>query len=175
MAKTKEQKEEAVTLVKEKVSNATSVVFTHFDGLSVMDTNEFRSALREHNIDYTVAKRTLLKVALKDAGIDAADIDSLESGGVGIVFGYDDEVLPAKTVGTFSKTHKELKIIGGIFNGRFINAEETLELAKLPSKLELTQKFVWLLQYPISGFVNVLAGNMRNLVYALKAIQEKKA
>ncbi len=175
MAKTKEQKEESVKLVKEKMSDTTAVVFTHFDGLSVMDTNEFRTVLRENNIQYTVAKRSLLKVALKDAGISVADIDGLEPGGVGVAFGYEDEVLPAKTVDTFSKTHKALTIIGGIFNGKFIDANETLALAKLPSKPELTQQFVWLLQYPISGFVNVLAGNIRNLVYALKAIQEKKA
>ena len=64
--------------------------------------------------------------------------------------------------------------MGAIYEGKFINAEEAQKLAQLPSKEELYGKLVWLLNYPVSGFVNVLAGNLRKLLYALNAIKEKK-
>ena len=93
-----------------------------------------------------------------------------------LFFGYEDEVVPAKIVDEFKKTHEEqINFIGGVLENNFLSAEKIQELAKLPSKQELYAKIVGSLNAPISGFVNVLAGNMRNLVYVLKAIEEKKS
>ncbi|HOO12400.1 MAG TPA: 50S ribosomal protein L10, partial [Bacillota bacterium] len=47
-------------------------------------------------------------------------------------------------------------------------------LASLPSKEVLVAQVLGGLNAPITGFVNVLQGNIRNLVYALNAIAEKK-
>ena len=47
-------------------------------------------------------------------------------------------------------------------------------LAKLPSKEELLGQLVGTLNAPISGFVNVLAGNLRGLVTVLQAVADKK-
>jgi ribosomal protein L10 len=44
----------------------------------------------------------------------------------------------------------------------------------MPSKNELIAKLLQVLKSPASGIVNVLKGNQRNLVYALKAIADKK-
>ena len=173
MAKTKQQKEEVVKSIEEKLGKTKAVVFTNFDGLNVEETNELRNILRENKIDYTVAKRTLLKLAFKKAGLKDVDIDQL-TGGLGIAFGYDDEVLPAKTLSLFAKKHPALKLVGGIFEKKFIDKLKVKELANLPSKDELLAKIVWLFNYPASGFVNVLAGNIRSLVYALQAIKDKK-
>lgn len=174
MAKTKKQKEQEIAQMKEKLGNMKSVVFTNFDGLNVSETDELRSALREADIDYTVMKRSLFKIASKELDVEDAELDTLD-GGVGVALGYGDEVLPAKTLGTFAQKHPALKLVGGIFNGKFIDRKEVGALAKLPSKEELHAKLVWLVQYPTSGFVNVLAGTMRNFVFALKAIGENKA
>ena len=48
------------------------------------------------------------------------------------------------------------------------------DLAKLPSKQELLAKAVGSIKAPISGFVNVIAGNMRGLVNVLNAIKDTK-
>jgi len=173
MAKTKQQKEEVVKNLAEKLSKNKTVIFTNFDGLNVSDTTELRGILRENNIDYEVTKRTLVKLALESADFKEIDVSQLE-GGLGVALGYDDEILPAKILGKFSKEHKKLKMIGGIFDGKFIDAEQAVELSKMPGKDELRGKLVWLLNYPASGFVNVLAGNIKNLVYALQAIKDKK-
>jgi large subunit ribosomal protein L10 len=47
-------------------------------------------------------------------------------------------------------------------------------LAKVPDKQELYAKLVGSLNSPISGFANVLAGNLRSLMYVLKAVEEKR-
>ncbi|MDD5039955.1 MAG: 50S ribosomal protein L10 [Patescibacteria group bacterium] len=174
MPKTKAQKKEALSMLTDRLKRTNAVVFTNFDGLTVKEVNEMRSHLREAGIDYTVAKKTLLKLAFKNAPVEGMDVDKL-TGSLGMAAGYDDEVLPAKTLSIFAKKHPALKLIGGIIGGRFAAAAEVAQLASLPSKQELTAKVVWLIQYPIGGFVQVLSGTLRSLVYALKAIEEKKA
>ena len=120
MAKTKEQKKESVKLIAELFSKTKSVVFTNFDGLTVNDTNELRNSLRENKVEYSVVKKTLLKLALKEAGLKDVDIDKMTSG-IGVAFGIEDEISPAKTLADFAKKHPELKLIGGIFENSFSN------------------------------------------------------
>ncbi|MBT3539450.1 hypothetical protein HN481_04990 [Candidatus Parcubacteria bacterium] len=57
----------------------------------------------------------------------------------------------------------------------FIDSEKVGELSKLPSKDELLAKMVGSLNAPVSGFVNVLAGNLRGLVSVLNNIKDAKA
>lgn len=173
MAKTKQVKEQMVGDIADRLAKATSVVFTNFDGLNVQETTELRTLLRELAIDYSVIKKTLFKLSLKKGKHDVANFD-LMTGSLGAAFGYGDEVLPAKTLKTFTKKHPTLKLVGGIYQGSFIDARSVMQLADLPSKMELLTKLAWLMNYPMSGFVNALAGSMRNFVYALKAISEKK-
>jgi large subunit ribosomal protein L10 len=52
--------------------------------------------------------------------------------------------------------------------------EEVLKVAKLPSREILLGKVIGSLQSPLYGFVNVLNGPARKLVYALNAMKEKK-
>lgn len=173
MAKSRQQKESAVAALEEKFKRAKAVVFTNFEGLSVGEADEMRSALREAGVDYMVAKRSLIGIALKKADLKDISIDTL-TGGVGVAFGSGDEIAPAKTLATFGKKNEALKLVGGIFNGSFIDAAQVQQLASMPSKEELLVKLLWLIQYPTTGFVNVLAGTMRTFVYALQAIKDSK-
>ncbi|OGY45937.1 MAG: 50S ribosomal protein L10 [Candidatus Buchananbacteria bacterium RIFCSPHIGHO2_02_FULL_38_8] len=173
MAKTKQQKQEAVKSYTEKLKKAKGLVFANFDGLKVKEIEELRKKCREKGIDYIVAKKTLMKLALNEAGIESIDPKTFDKG-VASVFGYEDEVVSAKIIGEFSKKHEALKPIGGILEYRFIDVSKVLELSKLPSRQELLAKVVGSMAAPVSGFVNVLAGNLRNLVGVLSAIKEIK-
>lgn len=173
MAKTKQRKNEELEDLQDKLSKMKALVFANFDGLKVKETVIMRNILREHKLDYHVAKKTLLKLALKKAGFKDIDLDKF-TGGLGLAFGYDDEIAPAKELYGFSKDHPSLKLVGGIFEGKFIDDKKVLALAKLPSKEELIIKTIWIIKSPIANFVNVLRANLRNLVFALKAISEKR-
>jgi large subunit ribosomal protein L10 len=101
-----------------------------------------------------VAKKTLLSVAFKQAGVNVnpRELD----GNIGVAFGYDDSIGAMKLMGDFAKKYEALKIIGGVFEGKFIGAAEAIALSKLPSKQELLGQLVGQLQAPISAFVRVL-------------------
>jgi large subunit ribosomal protein L10 len=174
MPKSKIQKQEIVRSLEQKIGQSKSIVFAGFNALGVKDNEELRHKLRQENGEYYVAKKTLLKLAFKDKGIDSLDVKGFD-GKLATIFSYGDEVSPAKTLDKFRKG-KEDKVffLGGILENRFISQKEVENLAKLPSKTELYAKMVGSLNAPISGFVNALAGNLRNLVYVLKAIESKK-
>jgi large subunit ribosomal protein L10 len=175
MPKSREQKKVILEDLADKVSRAKSVVFTKFEKLNVSDNEDLRRRLKAEGSEYCVAKKTLLAMSFKKNYPDI-DLKGLD-GKVAAVFGFKDEVAPAKIVSEFKKGLEEEKIffLGGILENKLISAAEVENLAKLPSKKELYGMLVGSLNAPVSGFVNVLAGNLRGLVVALKAIGEKKA
>jgi len=173
MPKTKQQKEEAIKVLTDNIKNAKSVVFANFQGLKVSESEELRQKCREQNIGIVASKKTLVKKALADAGFDV-DTKSFE-GGVSALFGLEDEVAPAQVLSNFAKDHEVVSFFGGVLEGNFIDADKVTELSKLPSKKELYAKLVGSINAPVSGFVNVLAGNLRGLVNVLNAVKDAKA
>ncbi|MFA6306869.1 MAG: 50S ribosomal protein L10 [Patescibacteria group bacterium] len=176
MPKTKEQKRTILRELGDKIAKAKSIIFAKYSGLTVKENEDLRAKLRQENNEYYVAKKTLFSLALKDKAIAGLDIKKFE-GQIAAIFGYSDEVSPAKIVGQFKKEKdKEGKIefIGGILENKYIGMSEVANLATLPSKQELYAKIVGSINAPVSGLVNALAGNIRNLVNVLKAVGEKK-
>jgi large subunit ribosomal protein L10 len=173
MAKTRQQKEAEVHEVVTGLKGAKTVVMADLSPLKVTESTELRHKARELEVIVRGAKKTLMRRATKEVGIDLDE--SALGGSTMLLMGHGDEVAPAKLVAELRKTHKELIIQGGFLEGRWIGTEEVLALAKLPSKEELIAKAVGSIAAPLSGFVNVLQGNLRNLVYALNAIKDTKS
>jgi len=171
MAKTREQKETALQTLIDQLKKAKSVVFANFQGLRVKDTDELRAKCRAERLTYVVTKKTLVRRALTTVGQEL-DTKTL-SGGVAVLCA-DDEVAAAKIMAEFGKTHEVAKIFGGLLEGVLVDAEKILALSKVPGKQELLARLVGAINAPVSGFVNVLAGNLRGLVTVLHAIKEKK-
>lgn len=180
MPKTKQQKKEILRDLTAKISRAKAVVFASFSGLKVKENEELRKKLKQENSEYCVAKKTLMNLAFKDLKIGGLEPREFE-GRVAAIFGYGDEVAPARIVKDFKKQYpaengqeEKIDFVGGILENKFINAEKVRELSELPGRQELYARIVGSINAPVSGFVNVLAGNIRKLVYVLKAIEEKK-
>lgn len=174
MAKTRQQKEQAVADLQTKLENSKATVFANFQGLKVSESEELRKQCREQNIEFIASKKTLLEKAL--AGTDIGELDTRDfEGGIAAVFGKEDEVAPAQIIAKFAKDHELVRIFGGVLEGKFIDKARVEELSKLLSKPELYAKLVGSINSPVSGFVNVLAGNMRGLVNALDAIAKQKS
>jgi large subunit ribosomal protein L10 len=171
MAQSKQQKEELVKDLAQKIKASKAVVFSDFKGLMVKDMSVLRRELRAAGVEIKVLKKTLINLALKDAGIEL-DIKKLE-GQIAIAVSSGDEVVAAKIIAKAAKANENLKMVGGILGVKELSADEVNALAKLPSKEELLAKLVGTLNAPVSGFVNVLSGNLRGLVNVLKAVAEK--
>ncbi len=167
-----QEKKAIVEEIKEKINESEAVVLVDYRGLNVDDLTKLRQECRDAGVDYKVYKNTLMRFAFKDSGYE--DFNKYLIGPNAVAFGYDDPVEAAKITYNFSKDHEELEIKAGIVDGRIIDVEEVKSLASLPSKEVLIAQALSGLNAPITGFVNVLQGNIRNLVYALNAIKEKQ-
>lgn len=170
---TKQQKKEIVKELTQKAKESKSIIFVDYKGLKVKDITELKNQLREAGVEYVVSRKTLIDIALKDIGIETS-IKGLE-GQIAVSFSKEDEVVAAKIIEKFAKKNDNLKMLGGILGVQVMSQEEVKALAKIPSREELLAKVVGSIKAPVSGFVNVLSGNLRGLAQVLNAIKEQKA
>lgn len=173
MAKTRQQKELTVGTLTDDLKRMKSVVFADFQGLKAGEIEEIRTKCTKSGLRYMVAKKTLLNLAFKQAGI-TLDTKAVK-GSLTTVIGFDDEVAPAKILADYAKAHEALKIQGGVLENQFVDVKAVMALAKLPSKQELIAKVVGSIASPLRGFVTVLNGNLRGLVQVLSQIEKSKA
>lgn len=151
MAISKARKEEIVKKLKKAFKNAKSLVFVNFHGLNVANATQMRRALKDGGISYTVAKKTLANLALKGEKFKGAE-PSLE-GELAFAWG-EDLIAPARGIFAFCKKWPEsLKLLGGIFEGRFMSAIEMEEIAQIPTLEVLRGKFVNIINSPIQRLV----------------------
>ncbi len=174
MPKSKQQKQVISRDITERLQKAKAVVFTSFTNLGVKENEALRNSLVEKDSEYYAAKKTLLKRALSDMKVEGVETAEL-TGQVAVTFGYGDEVAAAKVIADFQKNNEgKIEFLGGILENRYIDARAVAALATMPSKQELYAKVVGSINAPVSGFVNVLAGNLRSLVRVLSAIEATK-
>jgi len=172
MPKSKQQKVQAVESLTGGLKNSKGAVFANFSGLKVSDFEALRKTARQQDVKVLVAKKTLVKRVFDDLGF-SADPKAFD-GGI-VTLSGQDEISAAKIVSEFAKTHEMVRVYGGILEGNFIDANGVKNLANLPTKQQLLGQLVGTLNAPVSGFVNVLAGNLRNLVGVLNNIKEAKS
>ncbi len=155
MAIKKDKKVEILNKVKSIFDKDGSTVFVNFHGLSVGDTTELRRGLRDQDVGFTVAKKTLIKRALEGVKVEG-EIPSLD-GEVAVAYG-EDVVAPARGVYEFQKTHKDqISILGGIFEDQYKNKEEMMEIASIPGMQILRGMFVNVINSPIQGLAVALS------------------
>ncbi len=171
MAKLKTQKTEDLQELSDKVKSAKGMVFAGYSGTTVKDMDKFRKALRLENIFAKVYKITLIRKALASANINADGVDYKQP--VIIAISEDDEVSPARVLKTVNKELKTIIPLQGVLDGKLVTKEMVMALADLPSKDQLRAQVVGTINAPVSGFVNVLAGNLRGLINVLNAVAQK--
>lgn len=173
MAKTREQKTKLIESLDQKVENMKSAVIVEYKGLKVKEIEQLRNVLREKKVDFNVTKNTLVRIALKKHGIEVDE--GVLKKPVAIAFAMQDEVAPAKEITLFAKKNQAINILGGILEKKYIDENAVKQLAALPTREQLLGQVVGTIAAPLSGFVNVMSGNMRGLVNVLNALKEKKA
>ncbi|PIQ76766.1 50S ribosomal protein L10 [Candidatus Peregrinibacteria bacterium CG10_big_fil_rev_8_21_14_0_10_49_24] len=172
MALTKEQKQAQVKELTEKMSAASSLILANYIGLNVAEVSELRGQLKESDAEMKVAKKTLMKIAAKDAGIENF-ADAEFEGPVSIIFSFGDPLSGAQTAFKFSKNHKQVEIIGGMFDGKILTREQALELAQMPSRDVLLATFVCMIRSPLVSFAGMCNSPLTGFARALSELSKK--
>ncbi len=161
MAITKSKKEEIIKDLEGATKNSKGVVFVNFHGMNVNDEFALRNHLRAQGVNYKVSRKTLLKRVFKTRA--EGEIPEL-AGEVAIAYS-EDSLAPAREIHNFEKTHQGiLKILGGIFEGKFQPGSYMMELATIPSKEVLLSKLAFLFKSP-----------MQRVAIALNEVAKKKS
>lgn len=156
----KSKKEEIVKDLGKAITGSKSVVFVNFHGITATDETLLRKDLRSQGVNYKVSRKTLLKRALE--GKATGTLPELP-GEVAIAYS-EDETSPAREIYNFGKTHKGLlSMLGGIFEGKFVDGAYMSELATIPSREVLLSKIAFLLKSP-----------MQRLAIAVNEVAKKK-
>lgn len=154
MAITKAKKKEIVEKLEKGLKGAQSVVFVNFKGIKVNEQTKLRKTLREQGVGFTVAKKTLVSRALDSMKYEGS---KPELGTEFALAWSADNLATHREIGNFAKKSKDqMKVVGGVFEGAYVDANKVIELASIPSLKTLHAQFVNLINSPIQRFALVL-------------------
>jgi len=170
----RDNKQELVTEMHERLSRAKAVFLADFRGMSVGKATALRNELRGASVEYKVFKNTLLDRAAQ--GTDMECLSPYLTGPTAIAISYDDPVGAAKVLNKFAKDPQGKFVLKvGVLSGKLLDTKQIQALADLPSREVLIAKMLGSMQAPATNFVGVLAALPSSLVRALDAIRVQKA
>ncbi|MBX7494083.1 50S ribosomal protein L10 [Qipengyuania sp. 1NDW9] len=166
------QKADSVAQLTEVFNQAGVVVVTRNLGLTVDQSTELRTKMREAGASYKVAKNRLAKLALKDT--DYSGIEEFLNGPTAL--GYsEDPVAAAKAVVDFAKTTDKIEIVGGSMGATKLDEAGVKALASMPSLDELRGKIVGLVNAPATKVAQVVNAPAAKLARVFGAYGAKEA
>jgi len=173
MALTKTKKDEVVAEVSELLTSSKLTVVAAYQGTTVKALQTLRRDASGNGTQVRVIKNRLVIKAIEgNDGFKQADTSAL-TGQLLYAFNSEDEVAPAQALAAFGKTNPTLQFVGAYdADGTFMAVEDVIALAALPSKEQLRGMLVGTIAAPLSGFVNVLSGNVRGVLNVLNARAE---
>ncbi len=154
---------------KEKLQSGKAFYFTDFTGISVQGLEKLRIELKKSKGNYLVVKNTLGTLVMKELGLSEETVGNMFIGPTGIAIAFDDPIVLAKIL----SGNENIRIKGSIIEGVFYNTDEVIRFSKLPSKQGLYAQVVGSLNI-LGNLVASLEGMMRNLIYTLESVKNKK-
>ena len=149
----KEKKKNYIAEMKDFFSKTSSVLVTHYQGLTVKQIDSLREEMRKHGILFKITKNKITKLALE--GSKYKKIENLFTGPTAVVFS-EDAITSAKILTKFAKTNSNLKIIGGIMEEEPLSLEDVEKIATLPTLDEARAKITGILATPAQKIISIL-------------------
>ena len=166
------EKSELVAELNRTFAETSVVIVTRNLGLTVAQSTELRTKMREAGARYKVAKNRLARIAIE--GTDYTTLSDLLTGPTGLSTSTDP-VAPAKVVVDFAKANDKLEIVGGQMGTTVLDAEGVKALATMPSLDELRAKIVGLIVAPATKLATITQAPAAQIARVLAAYAEKEA
>ena len=148
------EKQAIVEELTEKLRGITGIL-VDYSGITVKEDTEMRAKLRTENVDYSVVKNTLMRLAIKNVGLD--ELDPLLNGTTSLAVSKDNAVAPAKIIKEYAtKFTNHFEIKGGFYDGKVISLDEINSLASIPALPVLQSMVLGTMLAPIVQFALVI-------------------
>ena len=154
--------------LKARFAETDAFVLTEYRGLTVAQTTELRQSLGA-DVQYSVAKNTLLKLAAKEAGIEG--LDEYLTGPTAVAFIHGEAVDAAKALKKFASTNKALVVKGGYMDGNALSAAQVDAIAELDNRETTLAKLAGAMKGNLAkaaGLFNAPASQVARLAAALQ-------
>lgn len=158
--------------VQQRLAESTAVVLTEYRGLTVGELARLRAQLRETEAEYKIVKNTLTRIAAREAGLDIPE--EVLTGPTAVTFCAGDPVSVAKVLRAFSREHPDLVVKGGVMEGRTLDADETRQLADLPSREQLLATVAATLQSLLAQPARLAQASLSKVARLVTALAEQK-
>lgn len=139
--------------MKEALEGCTAVWAVNYSKLTVKKSEELRRALRTVGAEMHVYKNSLVRRVLAET--ELGNMDPILEGPSAFIIAKGEPNAAAKAIKDFAKTNPAVELKGGIMDGDFLNAEQAMAVANLPSKEELLAKVLATMLNPLSSFARV--------------------
>jgi large subunit ribosomal protein L10 len=160
----------------QSAKNAKSATFIDYQGMSNAALVALRSQVRKAGGEFVVAKNTLLKRALNEAGNTVEGIaDEGLNGPTAVIFAQEDEIAPLQVLAKSIKDTELPKLKFGLFNQAFLGKDQLVALSKLPGKQALQGQLVGALAAPQYMMFGALQANLTKLAYILDQRSKQQA
>lgn len=165
MAVNKAKKSEILASLEQELKAASSVAFTTNTKLTVLDVTNMRKELRTVDASFTLAKKTLIKIAFKNVyGIELSPEVLVWQ--VAVLISKWDKIAGIAVVNKYAtdfRKEEKLKFVWGYFDGNLLNAAETAKIANLPSREVLLSKLLGSMKSPISALARFFDGAKKDI------------
>jgi large subunit ribosomal protein L10 len=170
---TKQEKNEAIEVLKEKFSQYNNFYVTDTEALSVAQVSKLRRICFDKKVEMKVAKNTLIKKALEGLNNDRFSNVYESLHGVTALLFSESAKEPALIISTFRKdSNGEKPVLKAAFiDGDVFAGDDQLKtLTSLKSKQDLIGEIIGLLQSPAKNVISGLnaGGKLASLVKALE-------
>ena len=139
--------------MKDFFNKNSSILVTHYQGLTVKQIDELRAEMRKHGILFKITKNRITKLAL--VGSKFKKLESLFTGPTAVAFS-EDAITSAKILTKFAKSNSKLKIIGGIMEDEQLSVKDVEKIATLPTLNEARANIVAILTAPAQKIMSIL-------------------
>jgi large subunit ribosomal protein L10 len=153
------KEQETVELVN-FIKESKSLLVFGYNALDAKSSTQLRKQLHAQGAKVYIKKNNILNRAFKNAGIN--DFNEIH-GPSAIIIASGDEIAPFKEISIVISDGVNITFKGGILENKFINASQLAAIASLPTREGL-----------YSMLLSCLQGSLRNLMYGIKAVGEKK-
>ena len=150
----RQEKEEFIKGLREKIDAARAVFLTNMIGLSSNEANGLRKRIREAKGTVVVARNTLLERAGK--GTIAQDLLTGLKGQNALAIAFEDAPGVVKALYEARENHDVITLEKGLLKGQTLTKSDLIELAKLPSREVLLAMTLVTMQAPVSSFLRLL-------------------
>lgn len=166
------QKAESVASLNAVFNQAGVVVVTRNLGLTVAQSTDLRTKIRDAGATYKVAKNRLAKLAIQDTNY--VGLGELLTGPTALA-SSEDPVAAAKAVVEFAKTNDKIEIVGGSMGTQLLTPEGVKALASMPSLDQLRATLIGLVQAPATKIAQLSTAPAAKLARVFGAYAKEAA